>query len=231
MRVESGRRSALSVEERLLEDMAEFTKREPIMADLMAADPLLNELSAMIIAGDRLTSERSKQWTRDGCPAVDALPFVGSYGRLEFAVWATDEGFLPVETLLDQLPNLWRGSDPDDTDPRYLALWQSAWERNGKKTVRDGPQLPKGTQLRCYRGQDAGAPLGIAWSLDRTVAEKFARGAGSRQRSRNGKVFERVVARKDVLAYLTGRGEQEVILSTPAQAIPLKGLDKNSRIL
>lgn len=208
------RRRGLSMEDRLIEEAAEFVKREPIMAELMAADPKLSMISAMIIAGDRLTSERSKQWTRDGLPAVDALPYVGSYGRLEFAVWAVDEGRLPIETLLDQLPGLWRGSDPDDTNPRYLALWKAAWFRNGEKTVRDGPHLPKGSALRCYRGQDDGAPLGIAWSLDKKVAEKFARGAGSRQGNRGGTVMEMVVPRKEVLAYLTGRGEAEVILPT-----------------
>lgn len=211
---EAERRKGLSVEDRMFEDAAEFAKRDPIVDELMSADPKLDIISAMVIAGDKLTVERSKQWTLEGCPAVDALPYVGSYGRLEFAMWAVDEGHFPVEVLLDQLPDLWRGSDPDDTDPRYLALWKLARVRNGGRMVRDGARLPKGSMIRCFRGQDADAPLGIAWSLNREVAEKFARGAGSRQQNRGGTVFETVVSRKEILAYLTSRGESEVILPT-----------------
>jgi len=110
---------------------------------------------------------------------------------------------MPESELIEMLPDLWRGSDPDDTDPQYLRLWKTAWLANGRRTVRDGPHLPKGRTVRCYRGQDADAPLGIAWSLDRRVAEKFARGAGTRQSNRSGMVFETEVPRTAVLAYLT----------------------------
>lgn len=189
-------------------------RRTELVDKLMADDPLLPVMSAFTIAGDLMSVERSKEWVARGMDAADALTFVGSYGRLEFALWAVKNGHMPEDVLLEMLPDLWRGSDPDDTDPRFLALWQKAWVRNGKRTVRDGPHLPKGTTLRVYRGQDDDAPLGIAWSLDRKIAEKFARGAGTRQSSRPGTVLVMEVPRTAVLAYLTGRGESEVILPT-----------------
>jgi hypothetical protein len=194
--------------------LLDMQAREPIIEELMAKDPRLTPMAALVIAGDLVTLERSKGWVLAGCPAVDAMSFVGSFGRLEFAVWAEEGGHLAREVLLDMLPDLWRGSDPDDTDPRFLALWRAAWMRNGRTAVLDGEALPDGPTLTVYRGQDEGAPMGIAWSLDEEVAQKFARGAGTRQADRPGMVYESSVPRLAVLAYLTGRNESEVILPT-----------------
>lgn len=196
--------------QRQMEDQSHHAK------ELMEKDPKLPFISAYIIAGDLASADRSLQWLRDGkydfgvCKA-----FVGSYGRLDFMVRARDAGLATREQLLKDLADEWSGSDPDDTDPRFLDLWIEAWVANGGRYVRQrkGGALPRDRFLQVYRGQDRGAPFGIAWSLDKTVAGKFARGAASREAVRGGVVYRAVVARADILGYMTERGEAEVIVA------------------
>ena len=191
--------------------------------DLQTADPSLPLHSALTIAGDRASAEPAERMIRAGVAFDDALPFVGSYARVDFAVRMAmaAERFLSYEHLIEILPGLWSGSDPDDTDPRFLALWQDAWRRNRRRIILDGPGLPVDAfvsgrngrkYVRVFRGQDAGSPLGIAWTTDRAIAVKFAAGAALRTSDRRGDVLEGRIHRRMVMAFLTGRGESEVIL-------------------
>jgi hypothetical protein len=185
---------------------------------LMKADPYLPWISAYIIARDMMSADRSLDWLREGkyeWPMAEA--FCGSYGRLDLRVRAREEGLITAKEAFADLASTWSGSDPDDTDPRFLALWKSAVEANGGAYLRDGKTLPRGGTLTIYRGQDKGAPHGIAWSLNPTTAIKFANGAATRQHGRGGVVYRAKVKRGDVLGYMTGRSEAEVVLD-PALA-------------
>lgn len=181
--------------------------------ELMSKDPKLTFLSAFIIAGDLLSIERAKKMLKEGIDFDDATAFVGSYGRLEFALWAKKNGYTTLDHLLNILPDLWRGSDPDDSKVEYHALWLQAWEKNNRKTILDGKHLPRGKYLTIYRGQDEDQPTGISWSLREEVARKFANGAATRQLNRGGVVYEGQVLRSKIIAYLTLRNEEEVIVS------------------
>lgn len=180
-------------------------------AALVAEDPKLPYTTALTIAGDQMGAERSKRWMAQGMPFEVAYPFVGSYARFAFAVEAFDDGLVERDWFFDHLPELWTGADVGHAD-RYLQLWWEAFDRNGHEAVTDGEPLPKGRTLRLYRGQDGDVPPGISWTLDQQVAEKFARGAATRQGNRGGTVFEVEVPRTIILGYLTGRGEREVII-------------------
>jgi hypothetical protein len=180
-------------------------------AAIMAAQPTLPFISAYIMAGDQLSAERAERWMDAGADFLDVWVFVGSYARLGCAIKAQAAGRVGADWLLDNLPWLWSGSDPDDTDPTFLSWWKTAYIRNGG-TVLDGEPLPGRGPILLHRGQDADAPLGIAWTTDKAVAEKFARGAGIRQSNRAGTVITTWVERSDILAYLTGRGESECII-------------------
>lgn len=200
----------------LEEEAAKFAKQSEMAQGLMAKDPKLTYISAIIIAGDMLSNERSWQWLQEGMPFERALLFVGSYGRLDFVIRAIADARVDATVVFEMLPELWRGSDPDDTDPRFLDLWTDAWNANGRETITDGRPLPKGEILTVYRGQDEvvdPAAYGIAWSLDQDIAEKFARGAATRQMNRGGTVYSALVHRKNIMGYLTGRGESEVIVN------------------
>lgn len=210
------KRATLSGEELQAFDLQldELEKRGPIVDELMAADPKLSPISAFIIAGDKLSSERSKRWVEEGLAAEDAISFVGSFGRLDFIVWALERGDLDETWLLHRWPDYWRGADPHDTDKRFLDIWTKAWRANGYKPIVDERSLPRKNVFHVYRGQEPDEPLGIAWTLDKRVAEKFARGAGVRASNRAGVVLELDVPKTAIIAYLTGRNEEEVILPT-----------------
>jgi hypothetical protein len=188
-----------------------------LAAKLVKADPKLPYITALIVAGDMGSAKRAEKAMAEGLPFDKALWRVGSYARFGFALDALDKGLVSSEHLLELLPELWSGSDPDDTDSRALALWQAARVAKGR-AITDGKGLPAGN-LTVYRGQDADAPFGIAWSLDRAIAEKFARGSATRQSNRGGVVYVARVPRAEVLAYLTGRGESEIIWN-PANYTP-----------
>lgn len=193
--------------------VARFARQGELATELQAADPLLRPVTSMIIAGDRQSADRADEWVRSGADAAEVSAFVGSYARLDFLVRWRDVGRVDEGWLLDELPGLWSGSDPDDSDPRFLRLWYAARRRNRGLYVRDGRALPRGPGLTLFRGQDAGAIVGCSWTLDPKVARRFADGAATRQADRGGVVLRcDGFPRRAALAYLTGRGEQEVIV-------------------
>lgn len=197
-----------------MEQVKKDMERQNELAEhLREANPDLPAIAAIVMAGDQLSAERWWERMVNGeCTPTQAVNLVGSYARLDFAIKAWHGGYLSLEDILADLPELWRGSDPDDTDPRFLSLWRAAWIENHKRYIRDGKPLPRSHFLTVHRGQMASDPVGIAWSLDREIAEKFARGAGIRVSNMPGVVYTARIHRDHVLGYLTGRGESEVVL-------------------
>lgn len=184
-------------------------RRNEIAVELIAKG--IPTITAIVMAGDIYSAEQATELVRNGTPAEDALHYVGSYARFDWAVTN-----LPKPTLFKMLPELWTGADPDDTKPEYLALWKEAYAANGSKMIYDKHWLSSG-KLTAFRGQ-IGDKVGISWTLDKETAKKFAATGGSRQTIRGGRILTRIVKRSDVLAYLTGRGESEVIID-PYQGI------------
>lgn len=202
--------------------MAALVQRQADIAEgLQRDDPTLPDVTAVIMAGDILSGERADVMLTAGAPFVMALHAVGSYARLDWALRHQEAGAVTRTALLEMLPDLWRGSDPDDTDPRFLALWREAWAAGGRRTILDRDPLPAERvsgpggrkYYRVFRGQEDGARIGIAWSLDRAVAERFAKGAGLRAPTKNPVVYEARIHHRAVLAYLTMRGEAEVVVN------------------
>jgi hypothetical protein len=199
--------------EKQLRDLAAQHEIDAKVAEeFMAADPRLPFISALIMAGDKRSADAATKMLADGESYHSAQTRVGSYFRLDWSVRAMEAGHVSLDDLLDELPELWRGSDPDDLDPRYLDLWKKAFVRNGRKYVRDGRALPRTKLLTIYRGQDEDAEFGIAWTTNPKIAAKFANGAATRESHRGGVVYYATVARNNVLGFVTGRGENEIIV-------------------
>lgn len=184
-------------------------RRGELMKPLMANG--MNFLTAIVVAGDLLSAEHADKMVAEGIPAEEAVNFIGSYARFD---WALKN--VPKEKLLAILPDLWVGADPDDTKPEYLMLWKEAFMANGAEIVIDEKPLPKRKSFKIYRGQ-VGDAKGISWTLDRSIAVKFAATGGGRGEVSGGKILEKTVTRKQILAYLTSRGESEVILNIDAE--------------
>lgn len=185
-------------------------QRQDIAAALSEKDPSLG-ITAIIMAGDILSAQRTEATIRETGELEPHVWLCGSYGRVEMAWRLWNDRLISDHWLKKNLPELWRGSDPDDTDPRFLQMWEAAHIENGSRYLKDGVGLPRQRVLDVYRGQDRNVKPGIAWSLSRDIAEKFARGAALRQSHRDGEVLHARVRRDSILGYMTGRKEEEVI--------------------
>lgn len=198
------------------ERLMEVLDRHGKLAEDIHRETGLPYITAFVMAGDRLSAERALRYVEDGTwDWQRGLTLTGSYARLDLARTLVEKGLMPREDLLKELPELWRGSDPDDTDVKWLLLWQEAWTHNGEQTIYDGatrlPEADYKAPIIVYRGQPDSADFGIAWSTSREIAEKFAGGAGLRVRTQ-GVTWRALVPRDKVIAYLTERGECEVIV-------------------
>jgi hypothetical protein len=193
---------------------AAFVQQIKLAGKISEKNPELGMIASVIMAGDICGAKRWEKRLIAGDYTFDKIIWlIGSYARFDFALRQMDKGRATPEQIYKILPGLWSFSDPDDLNPRFLKIWQAAYEWNGKKYLRDGKALPRDKQLVVYRGQDrTQEKVGIAWSLDQSIAAKFARGAWARQRDRDGVVLYGLVDRKNILGYMTKRGEAEVII-------------------
>lgn len=180
----------------------------PIAEDLMKQG--VNPIQAFIMAGDQASAIAATERVHSGGIPLRELYRVGSYARLD---WACQH--LPHATLLSRFLELWRDSDPDDTKPEFLYLWKNLrWLHRPYPAMdcdlAEFDALPPVLQL--YRGQVVDKPLGISWTLNRVVAEKFARTGGYRVNHDVGMVLLRKVRKEAVLGYITQRSEAEVVV-------------------
>jgi hypothetical protein len=191
-----------------------FQRQAELTQEILAKQPDLGYVTAFIQAGDIVNSEKVDTVFQAGeIPFETACRLIGSYARFDWVVKQLDAGKVTPEQVYPMLPELWSGSDPDDTNPRYLKLWWNTYGANLWATITDKKELPRRQTLTVYRGQDRTAEsIGIAWSLDYFTASKFARGAWARQRDRDGVVLVGTVRRSDIIAYIVGRGEEELII-------------------
>lgn len=189
---------------------------DKIMVDLIASQPDLHPITAHVIAGDILSARKATERVVAGEDPTKVYVTVGSFARWGWVTALVQSGAISREWFAENIADLWRGADPDDTDPANLAIWREAWFGNKRSVIRDGRPLPKkrgdGT-IAVYRGGDPfSVRKGIAWTTDPKIARKFALGAGVRVPTANGVVIAGDVMPHYVLAYLTGRGESEVIV-------------------
>jgi hypothetical protein len=202
-------------------DLLAREAREAVIRErLAAANPGMRWITIHIMAGDLRQAEDARaMFDRGEITASKALTYTGSYARWDFAHALWSEGHLTDTEYFGDLCDLWSGSDPDDTDPRWLAIWQQARRSLNVAYIREGAPLPRKRWITVYRGEQPGDKPGIAWSLDPKVARKFALGAGARTTYPMGVVIKGTVLRENVLAYIDGRNEAEVILDPATVSI------------
>jgi hypothetical protein len=203
-------------DQKMMADLAEWAERaDEITSLLLKQQPDLHPITAHIIAGDLISAERATKRVAAGEDALKVYVTVGSYARWDWVVTMVRAGKIGAQWFADNICDLWRGADPDDTSADYLNIWKIARSQHGA-VVRDGRPLPKaradGT-IKVYRGGDPfTVRKGFAWTTDPKIARKFADGAGTRVERRNGVVITGDVRPSHVLAYITGRNEAEVIV-------------------
>lgn len=195
--------------------------------------PELPSVTLVVMAQDNLSAKHRRTKIEEGADPHDMMFMVGSFARFGFAVDLMEEGIVTRKWFFEHIAELWRGSDPDDGDRRFLRLWQAAWRDNGFRPIRDesgGRRIPRGGQIDVYRGQRMFEKPGIAWSLELDVAETFARGASFRVPISDGIVIHGSVPASKILAYITERQEHEVILDPDEilwmSELPMKEVEK-----
>lgn len=199
------------IDPKVMEKMIRDSQRQSAIFDTLPEE--LPFLTRVVMANDMRQAEDALAAARAGeIDAKRALVYSGSYSRMQTLVSLVEEDLLSLDDALDLLPETWPISDPDDTDPAYVDLWQQAFDRKGGLVTDEGKSLPKRGTLTIYRGQRKGDKIGCAWSLSETIAEKFMRGASYRTAVPDGIMLQADVPKGMILAYLTGRGEEEVIL-------------------
>lgn len=171
-----------------------------LLSEAMERFSHLPTISRICVAGDYASmpfaTERYLQTRKH-----DVAWLVGSYARIEWAV----NNFRPF-ALYKMWPQLWIGSDPDDTNLEYLEIWRKIPYKK-----RFQAPLPDQKTFTIYRGQ-IGDKYGISWTFDKRIAENFALTGGLREAQEGGKVLKRRVKREKIIAYLTQRGESELIV-------------------
>jgi hypothetical protein len=209
--------------EQMEEWQAELQRQLDSISKALPNVPYMN---AFVRAQDNMTADYATYLVGQGEDPQKAIVHCGSYSRMK---WAYEH--LPKQVLWRELPDLWAMADPDDTDPTMLDMWKEAYKGGGLSTRKDGP-LPWAANslayLTIFRGQDDTDAMGISWTTDYKVAEKFRKGAAYRIGSMDGVLLMGHVMPHRVLGYMSGRGESEVVVD-PADvtdiyvARPLEG--------
>lgn len=206
-------------EEAQIWQMAQDTQKMMEYATELGEKQGLPFVTALIVAGDMVSAEKANRLVEIGLPPESALLTVGSFARFDWAV--QNRKYFGEEFWLANICELWRDSDPDDSNPEYLELWKLCRAAN-KAILQDqiGKIFPisRGERVRLYRGQRIGDPLGISWTRKPQVARKFATGAAYRVLV-SGLVFSAEVYWEDCLAYITERDEYEVIVDVEAAGL------------
>lgn len=190
----------------------DMEETQAIIKQLLEKYPDMSPITALIVAGDMTSAKRADEAVASGHPVLAAARHVGSYARFDWLAKHYLAGRLNDKWLFQNIMYEWVGSDPDDTDPRFLSMWKRAWAMNKRKYLYDASKLPTlSSDLKIYRGQGSYAEeMGIAWTIDESIATAFANGRGARA-PRNGIVLSGTIKVENVIAYLTQRGESEIV--------------------
>lgn len=199
---------------RLEEFAKEFEERSEL-AQKISEERGLPFTTALIIAGDELSRERAEALVAEGKSILFASIGIGSYARFDWLVEQYYGGNLSPDEFFPVICQYWRAADPDDTNPFFLDVWEDAYSWNDFKTLTDEDKsLPDESWLTAYRGQMSDTDImGVSWSLSKDIAEKFARGAALRINVLGGSLITARVPRAAVIAYISGRNEEEIIVN------------------
>jgi len=192
------------------QEVSTFNEQMDLAATLMEQGA--NQITALVMAGDMLSRKRADALFAEGKTVEQASIMVGSYSRFDWVVDQYHMGHIGVEELSAWICELWRGADPDDTNPDFLVVWQQCNSYKGT-TLFDEKPLPDGEEFTIYRGQenDSEMNIGLSWSLSKEIATKFAHGAATRS-FQDGYLATAKVQRSHIIAYISGRNEEELII-------------------
>ncbi len=219
------------------EDSIEIQK---IADRILETNPYLG-LTAHVMARDEMTlhatvryfNQKKGFFQKNPIGLIKLINAVGTYSRVDFIEFLYDNGAINREWQVEHLPYYWCVSDPPDDTDKMRHLWHyvhNYYNKSGKypqPTNLDfpnniltygGEKLPLRSYFTVYRGTvlpittEDPPYYGISWTTDVEVAKRFARGAGIRQSRAPGHLYRASVRYSEILAYITARGEEELIV-------------------
>jgi hypothetical protein len=180
-------------------------------AEVISVQQGVPMLTGIIMAQDRSNWQLANDELSKGRPFHEASIYLGSFARFDWIAEKYLAGEITVEELTLHIAEEWRGSDPDDSDYRFLMLWEDCYNNKGSLITDEDKTLPEG-EFTIYRGQLTDDPVGgLSWSLSEKVARKFATGAALRTLT-DGFLLQTTIDSSDVTAYITERNEEELII-------------------
>jgi len=201
-------------QEQLLELKKNFEEQDKIAQTYMEQG--YNPMISIVMAGDHLSRKRADDLVEKGESVRDASVQIGSYSRFDWVVEQYYTGNISTAELAEWICELWRGADPDDTNPDYISVWEDCQEEFGEMLY-DEKKFPlelldESGLVTVYRGQlNTDDPVGLSWTLSKDIARKFAHGAALRT-YQDGYLGTAKVYYGSILAYISGRNEEEVII-------------------
>ena len=173
--------------------------KHPLLVELFTSPTFANGIYAK---KRELYEKRLAASDYDGALQIIERPF-----RLEYLSEWWKNAEISRGDLREMLPGWWTDAEPNDAEIRWRLLWRDAVKVEGPVLQK---RLPKGDTIKVFRGtRDRADRLGIAWSTDRSTAVFFANRMSLGQ---PGWIVRGEVRPQHVMAYLTDRGESEIVV-------------------
>lgn len=155
----------------------------------------------------RIPSLPEKQLARDSKIAMQLVRAQELGAEAMIDVFTKKAKLMSNPRYWEFLRTVWVAAGSTETAPLFRRLMKSARPcKSWFMTPEDAADLDAMTfPLTVWRAYDSEPDPGISWTIDREWCEGYAKSKGR-------KVKERQVMREDIFAYVTRRGESEIIL-------------------
>ena len=155
----------------------------------------------------RIPSLPEKQLARDSKIAMQLVRAQEQGAEAMIDVFTRKAKLMSNPRYWEFMRTVWVAAGSTETAPMFRKLMKSARPCKGWfMTPEDAADLDKMQfPLTVWRAYDNEPDQGISWTIDREWCEGYAKAKGR-------KVKERQVMREEIFAYVTRRGESEIIL-------------------
>ena len=155
----------------------------------------------------RIPSLPEKQLARDSKIAMQLVRAQEQGAEAMIDVFTRKAKLMSNPRYWEFMRTVWVAAGSTETAPMFRKLMKSARPCKGWfMTPEDAADLDAMKfPLTVWRAYDSEPDPGISWTIDRKWCEGYAKSKGR-------KVKERQVIREEIFAYITRRGESEIIL-------------------
>lgn len=155
----------------------------------------------------RIPSLPEKQLARDSKIAMQLVRAQEQGAEAMIDVFTKKAKLMSNPRYWEFMRTVWVAAGSTETAPMFRRLMKSARPcKSWFMTPEDAADLDRMQfPLTVWRAYDSEPDQGISWTVDREWCEGYAKSKGR-------KVKERQVMREEIFAYVTRRGESEIIL-------------------